>query len=224
MTPKRLVFRLRTAASLLLLPLSVSACGFIFSHAPPDGHERMEYFSCTEGNAGPIIDIIWGSLNVLGALVVASDPDAYDTPGATIASGLVWGVLSGSAAGVGFNKSRKCRAARQQLAERQAQGRGPLRQPQADVPAGAPTVEAVVVSPHLDTLAVGERVQLVATAHNSSGGAIPNRAFSWSSSNDAIASVGSAGLVTAHATGSVVIAARTENVVGTSTLVVVSRR
>ncbi len=193
MTLERRVIRLTTAAGLLLLPISICACGFIFSHGPPDGHERMDYFSCTESNAGPIIDAIWGGLNVLGALVIAGDPAAYDNPDARIASGLVWGVVSGSAAAVGFNKSKKCRVAKQQLAQRQAQGR-----------------------------AVGERVQLTATAHSSSGAPIPNRLFTWSSSNDAIASVGTAGLLTAHATGSVVIAARTGSVVGTASVIVVA--
>ena len=47
--------------------------------------------------------------------------------------------------------------------------------------------------------------------------------FVWSSSNDAIASVNNAGLVTAHATGAVVIAANTDNVVGTANIVVAAR-
>ncbi len=220
MTLERRVIRLTTAAGLLLLPISICACGFIFSHGPPDGHERMDYFSCTESNAGPIIDAIWGGLNVLGALVIAGDPAAYDNPDATIASGLVWGVVSGSAAAVGFNKSKKCRVAKQQLAQRQAQGRV-APQPQAE-PAAEQIVQAVAVSPQADTLAVGERVQLTATAHSSSGAPIPNRLFTWSSSNDAIASVGAAGLLTAHATGSVVIAARTGSVVGTASVIVVA--
>jgi len=46
----------------------------------------------------------------------------------------------------------------------------------------------------------------------------------WSSSNDAIASVSNAGLVTAHAAGAVVIAANTGNVVGTARLVVTAPR
>jgi hypothetical protein len=76
------------AACLVLLALSTSACGFIFSHGPPEGHENMEYFSCTESNAGPIVDIVWGGLNVLGALTVASDPSSYDSPDQTVAIGL----------------------------------------------------------------------------------------------------------------------------------------
>ena len=88
------------------------------------------------------------------------------------------------------------------------------------LPTEVPSVQAVMVTPPEDTLAVGQRVQLVASAHSSSGTVVPNRAFMWSSSNDAIASVSNAGLVTAHAAGTVVIAANTGNVVGTARIVV----
>ncbi len=210
-----------TVACMVLLPLSASACGFIFSHGPPEGHENMTYFSCTESNAGPILDIIWGALNVLGAISVASDPSSYDSPDQTIAVGLAWGAVSAPAAAVGFNKSRRCRDAKQQLAARQAHAlpvQGPV-----DT-AGQAVVQAVVITPQLDTLSVGERVQLVASAHSSSGAVVSSKFFSWSSSNDAIASVSSAGLVTAHASGSVVIAARTDNTVGTANVVVIPQR
>jgi len=80
-----------------------------------------------------------------------------------------------------------------------------------------------MVTPPEDTLAVGQRVQLFASAHSSSGTAVPNRDFMWSSSNDAIASVSNAGLVTAHAAGTVVIAANTGNVVGTARIMVTNR-
>ena len=186
---------------------------------PPVGHEQMDYFTCTEGDAGPILDIVWAGLNVAGAVVCAADPDSYENSGACVAVGLGWGALSGTSAVVGFGKTKKCRDAKQQLAERQSQQRAPGREQQADI-----VVQSVVLTPSADTLAIGDRVQLTAAAYNSSGAVIPNRMFAWSSSNDAIASVSSTGLVTAHATGEVVIAARTDNVVGTATLVIVSRR
>lgn len=199
---------------LVLCVLSVSACGFIFTHAPPAGHENLQYFTCTESNTGPILDIVWAGLNVIGALTVAGDPSSYDNPDQTVAVGLAWGVVSSSAAAVGFNKTKKCRAAKQQLAARQA---NPSFNAGA-VNAGA--VQAVVIAPQADTVDVGERVQLVATAHNSSGAALADRAFSWSSSNDAIASVNGAGLVTAYAAGIVIIAARADQVVGVANIVV----
>jgi len=196
-------------ACLVLCVLSVSACGFIFTHGPPAGHENLPYFTCTESNTGPILDIVWAGLNVIGALTIAGDPNSYENPDAAVAGGLVWGVVSSSAAAVGFNKTKKCRAAKQQLAARQVN---------PSFNAGA--VQAVVIAPQADTVDVGERVQLVATAHNSSGAVLADRAFSWSSSNDAIASVNGAGLVTAYAAGIVIIAARADQVVGVANIVV----
>jgi hypothetical protein len=212
--------RLATASILGFLLMSSTGCGFIFSHAPPEGYEQMDYFSCTESNAGPIIDVVWGSLGVINAILVAADPDYYRDegyePGGLIAVSLSWGMVSGAAAVVGFNKSKKCRAAKLELAQRQARGR----MERTDLAAGDVVVQAVVIAPATDTLLVGERVQLMATAHNSSGASIPNKVFTWSSSNDAIASVTNAGLVTAHANGTVVVAANTDNVVGTARIVV----
>ena len=134
--------------------------------------------------------------------------------------GLSWGIFSGAAAGVGFNKSKKCKAAKRALAARRMQDRVERREP----PPADLVVQAVVLNPAADTLRVGERVQLTATAYSSGGVTIPNKPFRWSSSNDAIASVNNAGLVTAHASGTVVIAANTDNVVGTANIVVASRR
>ncbi len=79
-------------------------------------------------------------------------------------------------------------------------------------------VAQVVISPPVDTLTVGEQLQLTATAHSSDGAAITAE-FSWTSSNDAIASV-RFGLVTVHANGEVVIAANADGVVGTARIVV----
>src|SRR6266550_4519852 len=211
----------RNVVMLGLLPLLLPGCGFVFSQGPPSGHEQMAAFSCTESNTGPTLDIVWASLNVLGAVAAASDPSAYENSGQIVAVGAGWGVFSSFAAASGFNKSKRCRHALQQLAERNAQLRaGTI----GVVPTDVPSVLAVVVSPSEDTLAVGERVQLVANAHSSGGTVIPNRDFMWSSSNDAIASVSNAGLVTAHAAGIVVIAANTSNVVGTARILVTAQR
>jgi len=204
----------------LCLPLlaAASGCGFIFVHGPPADHERLEYISCTESDAGPILDIVWGGLNVVGALTVASSPSDYENPDLAITSGLAWGVVSSFSAASGFKKTSACKRARQALAQRQA-ARGLI-----PVSVGDSAAVAVVITPAADTLAVGSQRQLVANAHNSSGATVPGRMFTWSSSNDAIASVSNAGLVTAHAPGSVLIAANTNNVVGTAKLVVTGPR
>ena len=205
-----------SARFLLSLPLlaAASGCGWLFVHAPPTGHEQLEYIPCTESDAGPILDLVWGGLNVMGALIIASSPEEYENPDAATASGLIWGVISAFSAASGFKKVSACKSARQALAQRQAaRGAVPVVVPDS-------VAVAVVITPAVDTLAVGAQRQLVASAHNSSGVAVSGRTFTWSSSNDAIASVSNAGLVQAHAPGSVIIAANTNNVVGTATLVV----
>ena len=208
---------MRAVRLLLCLPLltAASGCGFLFVHGPPTGHEQLEYIPCTESDAGPILDIVWGGLNVLGAIVIASSPDEYDNPDLAVASGVAWGVISTASATSGFKKVSACKNARQALAQRQA-ARGAI---PIVVPDSAALI-AVVITPAVDTIAAGAQRQLVATAHGSSGATVSGRTFTWSSSNDAIASVSNAGLVSAHAPGSVIIAANTNNVVGTATIVV----
>jgi len=201
-----------------LMSLAMSGCGLVVSQGPPTGHELMPAFSCTESNVGPTLDLIWGGANVLAAIAAASEPDPsyYDHPSLAVAVGLSWGVVSTVSAVVGFRKTRECRRALQQLAQRNGAA--------APAPFGPVIVQTVVLTPAADTLAVGEQLQLTATARGSSGAEILNRAFAWSSSNDAIASVSNAGLVTAHAPGTVVIAANTTNVVGTASIVVTAPR
>ena len=208
----------------LVLPLLLTGCGFVFTKGPPTGHEQMESFTCTESNAGPILDIVWGGLSVLGAAKVAQDPSAYgySSSGQAWGIGVGWAVFSSMSAASGFNKSKQCRRALQQLAERNAQRRA--NSTGAVLPAELPSVQAVDVTPSDDSVAVGERVQLVASAHSSSGTVIPNRDFIWSSSSDTTASVSNAGLVSARAVGTVVIAAKTGNVVGTARIVVTAPR
>jgi hypothetical protein len=208
--------------SWLTVTLLTSGCSFIFSHAPPEGYETMPSFTCTESHTAPILDIVWGSLNLLGALAIAGDPDNYEyntgysaSTGVTV--GLSWAALSSFSAAAGFKKAKKCREAKAELARRQP----PPGQP--DASAGA-LIRAVIIAPAVDTLAVGQMRQLVATARTSSGSIAPDRQYAWSSSNDAIASVSNAGLVTAHAVGSVTIAANTGNIVGTASIVVASPR
>jgi Big-like domain-containing protein len=199
--------------SVLLATAVMSGCGFVFVHGPPEDHATQPYFNCTESNAGPILDLVWAGLNLGGAIDAQSHPENYQQ-GAT-GIGIAWAVVSTSAAIVGFNKVKKCQAAKRELAQRLLQGQTAVDSLRA---------QAVTVSPTVDTLEVGRSLQLVATASASNGTTITAAAFSWSSSNDAIASVSAAGLVQATAPGTVIIAARTGNVVGTASVVVVPRR
>ncbi len=205
--------RLTSVVFLGLLPMTTGACGFIFSKGPPADHEqRVDSFSCTEGNTGPIIDFIWGGLNFLGALTAAADPDGVENSGAVIVGGLSWAAFSGAAGVVGLNKSKKCRAAKQAWEQR-------LRQREDGGSTANSGVAWIMVSPETHTLqAIGEQVQLSATAYGAGGKVISDKMFRWSSSDDAIASVDYDGLVTAHSGGSVVIAARADGATWSATV------
>lgn len=208
-----------TAAILVLAlaPCVFGACGLLFTHGPPSGHENMTAFYCTESTTGPVVDIVFGAVNLIASIAIANDPDNdyYSSSGQAVASGVVWGVIMGASAGVGFDRVKKCVAAKRQLAERLAHAPGG---------ATAGVVQTVLVMGERDTLIVGASVQLVANAFDANQSVLPGKTFAWSSSNDAIASVSRNGFVTTHAPGIAVIAANSDNVVGTVRVVVASQR
>lgn len=78
----------------------------------------------------------------------------------------------------------------------------------------------VTVTPGVLTLRKGNSQQLVATARNASQTVIAGRTFRWLSSNSAIASVSSTGLVTAIAPGVVQVSAEADLVVGVTTITI----
>jgi hypothetical protein len=162
----------------------------------------MNHFTCTETKVGPVIDLIWAALNVTGAAIAISD-EAVEDRDQVIAVGLGWGLVSGAAAFVGLDKTAKCRKAKRLLVQRQMR--------MTPISQATENVAGVNVTPSQAALSPGDEIQLLASAHGSSGATIPNKVFIWSSSNDAIASVSPAGLVTAHAEGTVAIAARTDS-------------
>lgn len=205
----------RAPVVLAFTPLLLTACGFLFTKGPPDGYETMTYFTCTESNTGPVLDVVWAGLNIGGALLISADKEQYENPDAAITSGIIWAVVSGASAAVGFDRVKKCVAAKRAQASR-----GAL--PPAGTGTGA-TVQTVVLMGERDTMVVGETVQLVAKAFDANNDVLPITVFAWSSSNDAIASVTNSGVVTAHASGTAVIAANANNVVRTMHVVVVSQ-
>jgi hypothetical protein len=73
-----------------------------------------------------------------------------------------------------------------------------------------PPVATVTVTPPSSTIAPGETVQLAATANDASGAALAGRTITWSSSNSAVATLSTSGLVTGAAEGDVIITASAE--------------
>src|SRR5438876_3649459 len=66
---------------------------------------------------------------------------------------------------------------------------------------GVLVVANVEVAPGITELVLGQTQQLTVTAKTASGIAISGRAVSWSSTNQAIATVSSSGMVTGQAIG-----------------------
>jgi uncharacterized protein YjdB len=84
------------------------------------------------------------------------------------------------------------------------------------------SVASVVVTPSLDTLIVGQAVQLAAAAKDASGNTLAGRTIVWDGSDDNIALVSSTGRVVAQALGTMTVTATSELKTGTATIVVVA--
>lgn len=83
------------------------------------------------------------------------------------------------------------------------------------------TAASVQVTPTSTTLTtLGQQLAFQAAAIDANGGTIPNATFTWTSSNDAVATVNAAGVVTAVADGTATITARSGNTSGSATVTV----
>jgi uncharacterized protein YjdB len=82
-------------------------------------------------------------------------------------------------------------------------------------------VASVVVSPASSSISIGQTTQLTATPRDAAGGSLQNRTVTWSSTNTAVATVSSTGLVTAVTVGGpVTIVATSEGQDGSATVTV----
>ena len=81
-------------------------------------------------------------------------------------------------------------------------------------------VASVTVSPPTSSVTVGQTVQFSAVLKDAAGNTLSGRVISWSSDQPGVATVTSAGLVTAVSAGSAVITATSEGQVGTASVTV----
>ena len=87
-------------------------------------------------------------------------------------------------------------------------------------PPPEPVVAGVTVSPSEETIEVGGTKQFAAKASTSDGTEIPDVEFTWSSSDEMVATVDSDGLATGVGAGEAMITATADSVSGTATLTV----
>ncbi|WP_284352167.1 beta strand repeat-containing protein [Roseisolibacter agri] len=85
---------------------------------------------------------------------------------------------------------------------------------------GVIAVASVAVSPSTLSVVAGGTGQLSATARDASGNALTGRTITWSTSNPAVATVSTAGVVTAVAAGSATISATSEGQTGSAAVTV----
>ena len=86
---------------------------------------------------------------------------------------------------------------------------------------GTATVATVAVTPTAITLvSLGETVQLTASAKDASGNGISGKTFTWSSTDEGVATVSTGGLVTAVANGAATITATSGSATGTGSVTV----
>ena len=83
-------------------------------------------------------------------------------------------------------------------------------------------VASVSVSPATSSLQVGSTVQFSAVTRDASNNVLTGRVISWSSSDNAVATVSTSGLVTAVAAGSAQVTATSEGQIGSASLTVTS--
>ncbi len=81
----------------------------------------------------------------------------------------------------------------------------------------------VSLSPYADTLVAGDTLRLAFEALDANGHAVQGAVFSWSSSDSAVATVDTVGIVTALSPGEAVVSAVSGDAVGQSELVVLPR-
>lgn len=84
------------------------------------------------------------------------------------------------------------------------------------------SVATVTVTPREAQVAIGQTVDLDATAYDAAGNALTGRSLSWTSGNEAIASVDDRGGVTGRVPGKVTITATVEGKIGTAEITVLA--
>lgn len=94
---------------------------------------------------------------------------------------------------------------------------------QAAVTVTLPPVQTITVAPLADTLGIGIEHQFTAVLRDAAGAVLSGRALAWSSSNVAVATVSSTGVVTGLSAGTTTITASSEGRTGTATVVVLAR-
>jgi uncharacterized protein YjdB len=105
-----------------------------------------------------------------------------------------------------------------QLAKRVSTPVSPM--PAGHSRAGTTTIAGLTIAPAKVAIAVGDAVQLSATAKRASGSTQPGRGITWASTNTTVVTISPTGLATAMAPGIATVTATQENTSATATITV----
>jgi hypothetical protein len=99
--------------------LSLCGCSWIFVERTPANHQQLVAFDCTTSVAAPVLDTVWGGLNLVGALSAAGANEhnwsGPADPATTVIVGVGWAIVSGVSAAYGFAHTKACREAKDDL-------------------------------------------------------------------------------------------------------------
>ena len=87
---------------------------------PPQGHEQLEYFTCTESKIVPRLDVAGAILNAVGAAITIAD-DGTANRGVVAAIDVGFVVLLAASSKTGYRRINECQAAKLELARRSEQ-------------------------------------------------------------------------------------------------------
>jgi hypothetical protein len=132
-------------------------CSWIFVERAPANHQQMAAFDCTSNVAAPVLDALWGGLNLVGGLTAARGSDStWNGPadrGTTMVVGLGWAAISAASAAYGFVHTNACRQAKDELYARLSSP-----QPRRYAAGAATTIESAGGGCEKDIDCKGERI------------------------------------------------------------------
>ena len=163
----------------------------------------------SDGMEIPDVEFTWSSTNVLVAMVDANG----------LANGVGAGEAMITATADGVMGTATLTVTESDMPD-PPDTPGPPDMTDPPPPPPEPMVATVSVSPSEATVKEGETRQFSATAYDSDNMELSGKTFTWSSSNNLIATVNSSGLATGRDAGSVTISATTDGVSGDAALTV----
>lgn len=195
--------------------LTALAPGTVTLTATARGRSAQGYYTVQKPVAGVTLNVSDLTLSVGASAQLTATPTAED--GELLDRPVAWATSNGAVATV--DASGFVRGIGAGIASITAESEG--KRGIVTVVVRIPVAGVAVTAPGGEPLSVGGTVQLTVSVTDATGKALTDRVVTWTTGDDAIATVDEAGLVTATGRGTVVITATSEGVSGTAEIRVV---